>query len=571
MSIKSANHLPPLLQQFIRQASPEVLHAKLNTMAAGMGEKDFAMNIAQQVISLTQPHLAVPDVYRHYRPVVRDGIAFFLSQLTRQRLVELVVSQLKLAPQTSIQERLLEMAKRFPTLHKLGQIIARNPHIDPKIKNWLIHLENGQYGTPVDDVLTQVDHQLKQTGASDAVKPQPFILSEASVGTVLPFQRRSTADGRKIQGVFKVLKPHIRDYLEEELDILEKTAIFFENNRKRYSLRDFKFLNIFQDVRQMLIKEIDLAAEQVYLVEAARNYQDMPHIQIPKVFSLSTDTMTAMAYLDGTKITDADLKPEECRYLAGALFEALICRPLFSRKDKSLFHGDPHAGNILALNASKTNQVRIGLLDWSLAGHLSKNDRLKTTQLIQALLKNDLNGICNAAAGLTGDTMTPMQRHKCRDLVLRLLKSAEFTGMNLIPRAFNLLEQLTFEGFVFSADLMLFRKAIFTLEGVLCDLWPSFDMDAALQQYLSTLMTQELPLRFNNLFFPMADTPENYTSMITNRDIQSILLHQYAAVIKSTTRSFFDNLAAWGWLFSMPFWPVLAQIGLSQDLTSSPP
>lgn len=564
---KPVNPSNPLFWPSIRNASPEALHGQLNAMAAVMGDMAFAKNIAQQVISLTQPHLAIPEVYVHYRPVVRDGIEYFLSQVSRPRLVDLVVSQLKLAPQTNIQERLLEMAKRFPTLHKLGQIIARNPHIDPQVKRWLIHLENGQYGTPVDDIIAQVDSQLKQTGASDSVKTGSFILAEASVGTVLPFQWRSTASGQKIQGVFKVLKPNICNYLEEELAIIEKTAVFFENNRKHYSLKDFKFLDIFQDVRQMLVKEVDLAAEQAFLVEAARFYQDMPHIQIPKVFPLSTDVMTAMAYLDGTKITDVDLKPEERRRLAGILFEALVCSPLFSSSDQSLFHGDPHAGNLLAVNDPETNQLRIGILDWSLAGCLSKHDRLKTIQLIQAVLKKDLSGICSAVAGLAGDTRyMPLQQHRCRDRVLQLLKSPAFNQMALIQKTFNIIEQLTFEGFVFSADLMLFRKTIFTLEGVLYDLYPSFDMDAAVRQYLSTLMTQEMPLRFSNLFFPMADTPENYTSMITNRDIQSLLLHQYAAVIKSCTQSFFDNLTAWGWMFGMPFWPAFAPITLPQEI-----
>jgi len=49
------------------------------------------------------------------------------------------------------------------------------------------------------------------------------------------------------------------------------------------------------------------------------------------------------------------------------------------------------------------------------------------------------------------------------------------------------------KGFVFPPDLMLFRKAIFTLEGVIVDLWPSFDMDAAVMQYLTTLVTREIP------------------------------------------------------------------------------
>lgn len=60
--------------------------------------------------------------------MVRDGIEFLLLQVSRHRLVEMVENQLKLDPETGTQEQLLELAKQFPTLHKLGQNTARNPN-----------------------------------------------------------------------------------------------------------------------------------------------------------------------------------------------------------------------------------------------------------------------------------------------------------------------------------------------------------------------------------------------------------------------------------------------------------
>lgn len=554
-------------QHFIQNASHEALQEKLNTMAAAMGDEAFNKFVAREIVERTQPQQAIPGVYGHYRSVVRDGIEFFLSQVDRPRLMELVISQLKLDPKVDTQERLLELAKRFPTLHKLGQIIARNPNIDPVVKKWLIHLENGCYGTPLDGIMERIGRQLEQTDNQDRVQVQPAILSEASVGAVIAFHWNQPSSQDRMEGVFKILKPGIRRHLDEELLILEKTAAFFEENRHRYPLKDFKFLNVFQEVREMLVKEIDLAAEQTNLVEAARFYEDMESIQIPQLFPFSTDTMTAMAYLNGPKITDAPLNQAQRERCAAVLFEALVCRPLFSRSEPSLFHGDPHAGNILAVSDHASGRLRIGLLDWSLAGRLTKRDRVKTAQLIQAVLKKDLSGIRRSVKALAiGASMdSPLQRQKFRSLVLRMVRSSEFDRLTLIKRAFKLLEQLTFEGFLFPADLMLFRKAIFTLEGVLFDLWPSFDMDAAVTQYLTTLVTQEIPTRFGNLFFPLADRPENYPSLISNIELQSLVIHQYVAAIRSGTQSFSGYLAGWSRMFGMPFWPALAPIPLSDD------
>ena len=150
------NYSDRMLQHFVQNASHEALQEKLNTMAAAMGDEAFIKRVAREIVERTQPQQAIPEIYGHYRSVVRDGIEFFLSQVGRHRLMELVVSQLKLGPEADTQERLLELAKRFPTLHKLGQIIARNPNIDPVVKKWLIRLENGCYGTPLDGIMERI-------------------------------------------------------------------------------------------------------------------------------------------------------------------------------------------------------------------------------------------------------------------------------------------------------------------------------------------------------------------------------------------------------------------------------
>ena len=305
----------------------------------------------------------------------------------------------------------------------------------------------------------------------------------------------------------------------------------------------------------MLAREVDLAAEQTYLAEAAQFYSGMDSILIPHCFPFGSDTITAMAYVKGPKITDAHLDPEQRKRCAAILFEALVCRPLFSRDEHALFHGDPHAGNILAAFDPDSEMPRIGLLDWSLAGRLTKQTRINTVQLIQAVFKEDLSGIRRAVKSLANCTSMapPIKRHQFRHQVNQWMRSAEFGRMTLVQRVFRLLELLTYEGVVFPAELMLFRKAIFTLEGVLHDLWPAFDMDAAVVKYMMALMAQDVPKRCFNLLFPLADRPENYTSLISTIELQSLLAHQYAAAVESGARTIFGSFMGWFGLFP---WPV---------------
>ena len=537
----------PEFQPFVRNAWQKTSAAELDALAAALGDENFARHLAEEMVVRTKPHEAIPEVYVRYRTVVRDGIAFFLSQVSRKRLIELALDQSSLDPDTDVQKRLVALAKRFATLHKLGQLIARNPNIDPAVRKWLIHLENGAYGTPHDKIAAQIEDELEKTGGRAQVRIHPATHAEASVAAVVRFDWYPPSTRKRVQGVFKILKPGIRRQLREELQILEKTAAFFETHRRRYPFKDFKFLAVFQEVREMLVNEIDLAAEQTYLEEAAGFLGGMDLIRIPALLPFSSTAMTAMTYLQGPKLTDAELGREQRRRLAGALFEALVCRPLFGRQAKSLFHGDPHAGNILAVEDPTTGRLQIGLLDWTLAGHLTRSDRVKTAQLIQAVIKRDLSGIRRVIKSLAidGSWENPGQRRRFRRVVLDLIHSSTFEQLSHIRKTFKLLEELAYEGFVFPADLMLFRKAIFSLEGVINDLCPGFDMDAAVMRHMMALISQEFPARIGNLFFPLSDRSENYPSLISNTELQSLMVHQYIEAVGSSYRRFADYLWAW--------------------------
>ena len=138
MTIGMFSNSDRMFESSAQKISPKTVHQRLNALAAAMGEDAFGSRVAREIVARTRPQQAVPEIYRHYRTLVSDGIEFFLSRISRRRLVDLVASQLKMDPAAGAEERLLELAKRFPTLHKLGQIIARHPNIDPAVRQWLL-------------------------------------------------------------------------------------------------------------------------------------------------------------------------------------------------------------------------------------------------------------------------------------------------------------------------------------------------------------------------------------------------------------------------------------------------
>src|SRR6185369_7268995 len=148
----------------------------------------------------------VPTVYEKYRPMVIDAAHLILSKLSAERLRIKLIEQLMLPFDASLQERLLMLIARMPTLQKLGQIIARNRNLDPEFRRRLQKLENSIRDATYESILKTVRDELKHKIQDYKVKFGSRFLAEASVCAVVPFTWRSP-EGERRKGVFKVLKP----------------------------------------------------------------------------------------------------------------------------------------------------------------------------------------------------------------------------------------------------------------------------------------------------------------------------------------------------------------------------
>jgi len=81
----------------------------------------------------------IPAPLAHWRPLVADGLRFFLERLPAQRLMAIVAEQMLLgaAPQATAALRLVALLICCPTLHKLGQVLARRPELHPDLRRRL--------------------------------------------------------------------------------------------------------------------------------------------------------------------------------------------------------------------------------------------------------------------------------------------------------------------------------------------------------------------------------------------------------------------------------------------------
>lgn len=445
----------------------------------------------------------VPPSLTAWRPLVVDGMNFFLDRLPAHRLEAIVAAQMALPPDTDAAVRLATLLSQCPTLHKLGQVLARNKHLPAEVRQQLQTLETMQPSTPMAQVLSRLREEL---GQGLPVTLADHALAEGSVAVVLPFTYREHGEAR--DGVFKLLKPGIEEQFAEEISVWIALGEFLEERGRELGLPALDFRRTLDSIRELLVHEIDLRVEQDNLRQAQTLYAHEPRVLIPHLLPWRTPRVTAMERVFGKKITEASLPRQRRAALASTMVSALVAHPFWSQAPKAMFHADLHAGNLVA-----TDDGRLAVLDWSLALFLSKDDREKLVSMVLGGLTLDAKRICNAVAALgTLRADDPVLVRAVDKALARVACEGRLPGFDWLLNFLDALALETAAGF--RENFVLFRKTWFSLSDVIGDLAGAHSPDVQLLEVGLGRFLVEWPAR---LVAPPASN--RFSTHVSNLDL----------------------------------------------------
>jgi ubiquinone biosynthesis protein len=167
----------------------------------------------------------------------------------------------------------------------------------------------------------------------------------------------------------------------------------------------------------------------------------------------------------------------------------LIAGPIWSPAASAVFHADPHAGNLFV-----TPERRLAILDWSLTGTLDDHERITLSQLVIA-------GLClNAEQARLSLLTLSMDDHVDTEELnrviqewLRQVRRGQFPGFSWLM---GMLDDAVLHARLRPAgDLILFRKALLSLEGVLADVCSAVRIDNLLPWIFLRKLAGEWPRR----------------------------------------------------------------------------
>jgi ubiquinone biosynthesis protein len=472
----------------------------------------------------------LPKANAHFAKPVCDGLAVFLQGLPESHQSAIFSQQATLDPSASLAARLGLLARSSPVLQKIGQILARDQRLSLDLRQHLQQLESLPPTIPWETIQAILDQQL---GSLDrlGITLAPPALAEASVAVVVPFRKK--VSGVDQHGVFKILKPGIEEQLNLELALLEQVGSHLDERCEELQIPHLDYQEAFRQVREKLQDEIHLDGEQQKITAARKFYATESRVQIPELFDCCTPRVTAMQRIWGSKVTDHQLtRARDRRRLAELIIDAMIAQPVFSEQNRSFFHSDPHAGNLF-----HTADGRLAILDWSLVGWLDQPERISIVQIMLGAVTHDPQRIITALSGITENNS--LDQPKLQSVVsrwLREMRRGQFPGLFWLVGMLD--EAVRDARLRLKPDLMMFRKSLYTLEGVVAEVGATtYTFDKVLCVNLLRHLTMEWPSRWFK-----SPNSHKFATRLSNFDLIQAILGCPSAIARFGMGQGFDLL-----------------------------
>lgn len=263
-----------------------------------------------------------------------------------------------------------------PSYIKLGQWLSSRADLLPQpYLDVLEKLQDDVLPEPFLDVKPVLE---KELGPLENIFEyfDPSAISGASLGQVY------RARYKEKDVVVKISRPNIEETIWQNIYILKKLlplATRFIDENLRFSAE-----GMLSQFIETVHEEMDYRIEARNLIQIKNNLKGDRSVIVPKVYLDRTSRhVITMEYLPGTKITDIkklnqdNIDRAKLVYRVHRLFFKMLLR-------HSIFHADPHPGNI-----SITDEGTIILYDFGMVGRLDDETRKRLVRLYLGLVDKD--------------------------------------------------------------------------------------------------------------------------------------------------------------------------------------
>lgn len=368
-----------------------------------------------------------------------------------------------------------------PTFVKIGQFLSTRADVIPEE----IIMELRKLQESATPISIQEVHQLLEKSWGKPLKEVCHSFADRPIGaaSIGQVHHAILLDGSSV--AVKVRRPNIVPMVQADLIILADIAILAE---ERWNwARRMNFVEIVREFTEAMNQEMNYKREAVNVLRIAR--QNQQNVKVPFVHrELSSEEVLVMEFIDGIRLDDR-ITLETARVDCEKIAEQLIDTMLKQMLEFGYYHADPHPGNIRII-APHT----ILFLDFGLIGRLGKETRHSLSSLIICLMMDDNQGIADILIDM-GAVSGKVNKKALRRDVEQLRQ--EYYGVPLeeihIGEALEALWKVAARHQVrVPPNMALLARTVMTLEGVVREMVPTFNILSVAEPYAWRLLAERL-------------------------------------------------------------------------------
>ena len=327
------------------------------------------------------------------------------------------------------------------------------------------------YGKSVQEVFSRFDEE-------------PF--AAASIAQV---HTAALQDGTEV--IVKVLRPGVRELIEQDLDVLYVVAAladkYWEHGKR------LRPLEIVAEYEKTVINELDLMREGANTAQLKRNFEGSDLLYVPDVYwDYCRPEVLVQERIYGIPISDmAALRK------AGANIQVLAengVEIFFTQVFRhNFFHADMHPGNIF-VQVDDPEKPRYAAVDFGIVGTLSPDDQQYLAGNFLAFFDRDYHKIARLhldSGWVPPDTrideLESAVRSVCEPIFNKPLSEISFAQVML--RLFETARRFNME---IQPQLILLQKTLFNIEGLGRELYPELDLWKTAHPILRRWMNEQV-------------------------------------------------------------------------------
>lgn len=374
-----------------------------------------------------------------------------------------------------------------PIFIKFGQALSTRPDILPAdIAIELCKLQDKVPSFASETALNLVEKAYGRSAFEVFAHFDSTPLASASIAQV---HAATLVSGEDV--VVKILRPNMRNIIEQDLGILKTIATWAD--RYWTESKRFKPKEIVLEFERSLLEELNLQREAANASQLRRNFNQSPLLYIPEIYwDYVRENVLVMERIYGIPVTDVptlqkhgiNIKKLAERGLE--IFFTQVFRDCF-------FHADMHPGNIF-VSLEHREEPQYICIDFGIIGTLNDNDKRYLAENLLAFFNRDYRRVAQLhveSGWVARDTRLEEFesdiRTVCEPIFEKPLKDISFAM--IVLQLFQVARRFRME---VQPQLILLQKTLLAIEGLGRQLYPELDLWATAKPFLEKWLREQL-------------------------------------------------------------------------------